>query len=111
MTIAAPAKSEQPAGDRRLRPLHIPRIEAMTLKQAVHAFWDDYGLSADTIRRLVKEYRLANQTMPGAPLRISAPGLAMVLDGDHDALELLRQDDREHEDVRRYFTRLGISLD
>jgi hypothetical protein len=103
-----PAKTEAPTGEQYLRPLWIPRAEAMTVQQALHAFKDEYGLSEDTLRRLVRRFRLANQTMRGAPLRISAPGLAMVLDGDHYALGMLRQDDREHPNVLRYFRRLGI---
>ena len=68
----------------------------------------DYRLTEDTLRRLVKQFHLANQTMAGAPLRISAVGLAMVLDGDQNALDLLRQDVRDDPDVVRYFVRLGI---
>ncbi|TPN58637.1 hypothetical protein FJ976_01635 [Mesorhizobium sp. B1-1-9] len=91
----------------RLRPLWIPSAQAITVKQALEVF-KDYSLTEDTLRRLVKRFRLANQTLPGAPLRISAPGLAMVLDGDERALALLRQDDRQDPDVWRYFLRLGI---
>lgn len=103
-----PAKAGVSTGKQYLRPLWIPRAEAMTVQQALHAFGGEYSLSEDTLRRLVKRFRLANQTLPGAPLRISAPGLAMALDGDDRALDLLRQDDRQHADVARYFRRLGI---
>jgi len=103
-----PAKSGAATGEPYLRPLWIPKAEAMTVQQALHVFGNEYSLSEDTLRRLVKRFRLANQTLPGAPLRISGPGLAMVLDGDHNALDLLRQDDRQHVDVVRYFRRLGI---
>ncbi|MEO9336996.1 hypothetical protein ABFT80_06110 [Mesorhizobium sp. SB112] len=105
-----PAKTGSATGE-RLRPLWIPRAEAVTVKQALAVFEKDYRLSEDTLRRLVKQFALANQTMLGAPLRISAPGLAMVLDGDHNALDLLRQDDRQHSDVVRYFRRLGIPVE
>lgn len=107
--FADPAKTEAATGE-QLRPLWIPRAEAMTIQQVLFAFGGEYNLSEDTLRRLVKRFRLANQTLPGAPLRISAPGLAMALDGDHAALSLLRQDDRQHPDVARYFRRLGIPI-
>ncbi|UDL87038.1 hypothetical protein LGH82_17625 [Mesorhizobium sp. PAMC28654] len=99
--MALPDKAGRP------RPLYIPGAEAVTIKQALEVF-KDYRLSEDTLRRLVKQFHLANQTMTRAPLRISAPGLAMALDGDQDALSLLRQDVRDDPDVVRYFVRLGI---
>lgn len=106
---AAPAKTGRKAGN-RLRPLYIPRAEVMTVKQAVFAFRAEYGLSEDTLRRLIGHYGIANRSLPGAPWRISAPALAMALDGDEHALELLRQDNRDHPDVQRYFVRLGIPV-
>lgn len=106
---STPAKSGVIAGE-RLRPLWIPKAEAITIQRAVALFEDDYHVSEDTLRRLVLRHRLHNQTMPRAPWRISAPGLAMALDGDHEALALLRQDDREHDNVVRYFRRLGIPI-
>lgn len=106
---ASPAKTADETG-KRVRPLYIPRAEAITVQRAVDLFRHDYNVSEDTLRRLVLKYRLHNQTMPGAPWRISAPGLAMALAGDHEALALLRQDDRDHDDVVRYFKRLGIPL-
>ncbi|TPK42627.1 MULTISPECIES: hypothetical protein [unclassified Mesorhizobium] len=106
--VRLPVKTAPETGE-RLRPLWIPGAEAITVKQALEVF-KDYRLSEDTLRRLVRQFHLANQTMTGAPLRISAPGLAMVLDGDRHALELLREDDRRHPDVVRYFRRLGIPL-
>ncbi|CAH2402111.1 conserved hypothetical protein [Mesorhizobium ventifaucium] len=110
MTNALPAKTAPETGE-RLRPLYIPRAEAITIQRAIDLFRHDYNVSEDTLRRLVIKHRLHNQTMPGAPWRISAPGLAMALDGDHEALARLRQDDREHEDVVRYFRRLGTPLE
>lgn len=102
-TVLKLPTSEPPASV-RLRPLYIPRAEAITVKDAVFKF----DISADTLRRYVRLFSIANQAVPGAPLRISAIGLAMVLDGDHAALSRLRDDDRDHPDVARYFTRLGI---
>lgn len=108
--ITTPPLDSAKTGEQHLRPLWIPRAEAMTVQQALHVFGREYNLSEDTLRRLIKRFRLANQTLPGAPLRISGPGLAMVLDGDDRALSLLRQDDRKHPDVHRYFLRLVIPV-
>lgn len=99
-----PAKTGSDAG---LRPLHIPPVEALTSKEALHQF-RGYGLTPDILKRLIRHYSIANQALPGGPLRISAPGLAMALDGDRFAIDRLRQDDRSHPDVVRYFNRLGI---
>ncbi|ESW79623.1 hypothetical protein NKL07_31435 [Mesorhizobium sp. C280B] len=107
MTNARPVKTA-PATGERLRPLYIARAEAITVQRAIDLFRYDYNLSEETLRRLVIKHRLHNQTMPGAPWRINAPGLAMALAGDDDALARLRRDDREHPDVTRYFKRLGI---
>ncbi|RWP58010.1 hypothetical protein [Mesorhizobium sp.] len=108
MTTTLPAKTAPETG-KSLRPLYIP--QAITVQRAIDPFRHDYNVSEDTLRGLVIKHRLHNQTMPGAPWRISAPELAMALDGDHEALARLRQDDREHEDVVRYFRRLGIPLE
>jgi hypothetical protein len=106
MTNALPAKTAPETGE-RLRPLWIPAAECLTVKQALEAF-KEYRLTEDTLRRLIAHRRIGNRTMPRAPWRISAPGLAMALDGDCVALDRLRQDDRDHPDVLRYFKRLSI---
>lgn len=100
-------KTASKAGD-RLRPLWIPRAEALTVKQAVFAFQEEYSISEDTLRRLIDKHGIANRSVTGGSWRVSAPALAMALDGDTAALELLRQDNRDHPDVARYFVRLGI---
>ena len=109
---AAPAKTGMPTGEQRLRPLWIPRAECINVKTALAMFQDDYQLSEDTLRRLIHTHRIGNRHLgrERGQWRISAPGLAMALDGDDQALELLRQDDRKHPDVVRYFVRLGIPI-
>jgi len=105
-----PAKSGE-ATDEHLRPLWIPRAECINVKTALVMFRDDYQLSEDTLRRLIHDRRIANRHADRGQWRISAPGLAMALDGDDRALGLLRQDDRKHPDVVRYFVRLGIPIE
>jgi hypothetical protein len=107
--VRLPAKTAPETGE-RLRPLWIPQEEAVTVDRAVEMFKRDYHVSRDTVRRLVLLHRLHTQTGHRGLWRISAPGLAMALAGDVEAIELLRQDDREHPDVARYFKRLGIPL-
>lgn len=92
----------------RLRPLHIPPCEALTVKQALFNLQAHYSISEDTLRRLINKHGIANRSVFGGPWRVSAPALAMALDGDTAALELLRQDNRDHPDVARYFARVGI---
>lgn len=86
MTNALPVKTA-PETAERLRPLYIPRAEAITVQRAIDLFRHDYNVSEDTLRRQVIKHRLHNQRMPGAPSRISAPGLVMALAGDDDAVE------------------------
>jgi len=71
-----------------------------------------FGISEDTLRRLLHSQRIGNRRLGlgRGQWRISAPALAMALDGDDHALALLRQDDRRHPDVVRYFVRLGIPI-
>jgi hypothetical protein len=57
--VRLPAKTAPKTGE-RLRPLHIPGTEALTVKQALEVF-KDYRLSEDTLRRLVKQF---NSTSP-----------------------------------------------
>ncbi|MER9216571.1 hypothetical protein NKI54_31995 [Mesorhizobium sp. M0663] len=66
MTNARPVKTAPETGE-RLRPLYIPRAEAMTVQRAIDLFRYDYNVSEDTLRRLVIKHRLHNQTMPGVP--------------------------------------------
>ncbi|QND57878.1 hypothetical protein [Mesorhizobium huakuii] len=105
--VRLPAKTVPETGE-RLRPLWIPAAEALSVKQALFAFQGEYAISEDTLRRLIDKHGIANRSVTGGSWRVSAPALAMALDGDTAALELLRQDNRDHPDVARYFARLGI---
>ena len=65
--------------------------------------------SPDTLRRWCRDFGIARQ--PGGrngPLEISLVGLEMVVHGDFEALELLREDRRDHPQVVRYLVHLGL---
>lgn len=61
-----------------------------------------------TVRRYFKRYKLGAQSVGNAPIYVSYPGFYMVLHGDFEALELLRDGHRDHPRVRRYFDELGV---
>ncbi|MER9646665.1 hypothetical protein [Mesorhizobium sp. M0199] len=63
MTNARLIKTAPETGE-RLRPLYIPRAEAITVQRAIDLFRHDYNANEDTLRRLVIKHRLHNQTMP-----------------------------------------------
>lgn len=55
----------------------------LTLKQAAGIA----GVSPDTIARWCKRYGIGKQLHPKAPWRVDAAGLAIVIDGDGEALK------------------------
>jgi len=87
-----------------LAPIICGINDVITIKDAVA----ETRLSEKTIRRYFKKFRLGRQTYSNAPLRISKPGLMMVVHGDFEALEQLRAGNRHHPSVLRYFDALGI---
>ncbi|MGR9169591.1 hypothetical protein [Rhizobium sp. KDH_Rht_773_N] len=88
----------------RPSPILMRRSDIIALKQAV----DRSGKSERTIRNWCRVYGIGRQSSPGAPLEISAPALEMVLHGDFEALEMLRNGDRNGQPVKRYFDHLGL---
>ena len=87
-------------------PILMKPDEIINLKEAAHRA----RRTEKTASAMCKEFRISRQTMPGAPLEISAPALEMVLHGDAEALELFRQGKRHHVRVRHYFDHLGIPV-
>lgn len=87
-----------------LAPILMRKDEVINLKTAVHVS----GKTDKTVRDLCKEFGIARQTKPGAPLEISAPAFEMVIHGDIVALNLLRDGKRDHPRVRRVFDHLGL---
>lgn len=65
--------------------------------------------SEKTIRRWVQLHGIGRHSSRTAPLEISAPALDMVLQGDFEALDLLRAGDRESPAVYRYLAFLGLA--
>lgn len=85
------------------RAVLMRRDDICDVKTAVH----EAGKSMKTIRRWVRQYGIGRHAGHGAPIEISRIGLLMVLQGDFEALELLRDGDRSHPDVLRYIREVG----
>ena len=86
-------------------PILMRRSDVISLKEAVYRT----GKSDKTIRNWCKEFCIARQSSPSAPVEISAPALEMVIHGDIEALELLRRGERLHPRVKRFFDHLGLA--
>jgi transposase len=89
-----------------LAPIFVMPHEAIAVKEAVSRF----GYSDKHIRRLFARYKLGAKAGRNSPLRISEPALSMVQHGDFAALERLRDGERDHPSVVRYFLQLGYIL-
>ncbi|CAN7172130.1 hypothetical protein [Rhizobium leguminosarum] len=87
-------------------PILMRLDEIINLKTAAHRT----GRDDKTLRGWCKEFGIGRQAKPGAPIEISAPALEMVMHGDVAALELLREGNRHHPRVARYFDHLGITI-
>lgn len=85
-------------------PILMRLDEIISLKEAAHRA----RRTVKVTTRLCRDFRICRQTVPGAPLEISAPALEMVLHADAEALDLLRQGKRDHPRVRMYFHHLGL---
>ncbi|MCQ1778247.1 hypothetical protein NOJ05_13650 [Neorhizobium galegae] len=85
-------------------PILMKPDEIICLKEAAHRA----RRTEKTTSGMCKEFRIYRQTMPCAPLEISAPALEMVLHGDVEALELFRLGKRHHPRVKIYFEHLGL---
>lgn len=99
--MSRPAKTDQPT--EHWPPLLFRPGEAVDLKAAVHIS----GRDEKTVRRLCREYGIARQSFPGAPLEIHRVGLEMALHGDRRSIALLRGGFRDHPVVELYFTHCG----
>ncbi|MBD8555444.1 hypothetical protein IFT84_13110 [Rhizobium sp. CFBP 8762] len=86
------------------KPILMRPDEAMPIKRAAsHA-----GKHICTIRRWVEQYGIGRQSGKHATVEVTRIGLDMVLQGDFEALELLRAGERNHPDVVRYFDFAGL---
>jgi len=68
------------------------------------------GRTDKTLRLLCQRYGIARRCVSSRRWEISAPALEMVMQGDLEALELLRAGDRHAPRVRRYFNHLGLPV-
>lgn len=88
----------------KLKPVFMRPNEIFSVKEAAGYAARDEKL----IRSWVRAYGIGRQVQPHSKIEISRIALDMVLQGDAEALELLRDGDRLHADVVRYFKFAGI---
>ena len=93
------------AGD-DLMPILVRPDEITNVQRAAHAV----GKSEKTVRRWFKEHRIGRQATPNSPLEVHIVAAHMVASGDFTALELLRNGNRAHPRVQRYYDHLGIQI-
>ena len=86
------------------KPVLMRRDEVLRIEMAVH----HAQRSQKTIRKWCRDHGIGRQSGPNAPLEISHVALEMMLQGDHEALELLREGNRTHPSVKRFFDFLGL---
>lgn len=86
-------------------PILMRRSEVIDMAEAMRRT----GRSSKTITKYCREHGIGRQTGSGVPIEISAPALEMVMHGQWDALELLREGNRSDAKVRRIYDHLGIS--
>ncbi len=88
------------------QPVLMRHDDIVDIKRAA----DHAGRSDKTLRRWFKEYGIGRQVTSGSPIEISLPALEMIVHGDMEALELLRQGQRSAPEVRRYLDFLGLPV-
>lgn len=87
-------------------PILMERGDIIYMKQAE----DRAGRDFKTIKIWIEKHGIGRHSCWAAPYEISAPALEMVMSGDLIALELLREGNRSHPRVKRYFDHLGIMV-
>ncbi|TNM66474.1 hypothetical protein [Aliirhizobium smilacinae] len=87
-------------------PVPMLPAEIITIKEAAYRA----HVAEKKIRQWVREDGIGRQSGPGSSIQVSAVALEMKVCGATAALELLRQNQRESEDVRFYIDRVGASL-
>lgn len=87
-----------------VRPVPISQDEIINVKQAAFKA----GVSEKQIRKWCRLYGIGRQATPSSPMQISIVALEMRMNGDDEALELLRQNNRTHPLVALYADRVGI---
>lgn len=88
------------------KPVLMRADEILNIKRAAsHARRNE-----KTIRIWVRQYGIGRQSCAGGPVEVSRIALDMVLHGDMDALEKLREGERGDPDVARYFNFAGLPI-
>lgn len=86
-------------------PILMRRSEVIDMAEAIRRT----GRSNRTIRKYCHELGIGRQSGSGVRIEISAPALEMVMHGQWEALELLREGNRSDSRVRRIYDHLGLS--
>ena len=93
-----------PSSSKRPKAVLMRADDIIDIKRAA-----DFARRSDkTIRHWVKNYGIGRQASPCAPIEVSLVALSMVLHGDMEALELLRNGERSHPDVLRFIREVGV---
>jgi len=87
-----------------IAPILSRRDELVSVPEAA----DHAGRSDKTVKAWCRQHGIGHRSGPGGSYRVHVVGLEMVLHGDLEALELLRQGDRTCERVARYYDHLGV---
>lgn len=87
-----------------MRPVPILPDEIISVGEAAFRA----NTTAKTIRRWCREYGIGRQATRCSPLQISSIALEMRVCGDDEALELLRENNRNHPTVMFYADRVGV---
>jgi hypothetical protein len=66
------------------------------------------GVPTRTIRRWCQEHGIGRR-IGGGPWRVIRPALAMLCNGDHEALRAWREGDREGKAVASYYWQYGLA--
>lgn len=87
------------------QPILMRRSEIIDIAEAVRRT----GRSSRTIRKYCHDLGIGRQSGSGVRIEISAPALEMVMHGQWEALELLRDGNRSDARVKRIYDHLGLS--
>lgn len=85
-------------------PVPMAEAEIISLKEARRRS----GKDIKTIKRWCISHGIGRRPGNSGPWQISAPALIMYLNGDMDALEIFRSNDRLHPRLVKHFVRLGL---
>ncbi|CUX31916.1 hypothetical protein [Agrobacterium genomosp. 13] len=85
-------------------PVPMAEAEIISLKEARRRS----GKDIKTIKRWCISHGIGRRPGNSGPWQISGPALEMYLNGDMEAIEILRMNDRLHPRLIKHFSRLGL---